>query len=402
MGSEGELMEPDAQTECLLDMAVMPAALIHEPALQHNIDVFSDYCRERDLELAPHVKTAMSEEIFVRQSAAGAWAATVASAEQAEAARRWGATRILIASQVVDPGSLKLILRAQEEDPDLELYLWVDSMAGLGLLEDASRQLGAGTPLRVLVEMGHGGGRTGCRGGAQALELAGAVAASPAAVLAGVSAFEGTVAGEGQAEQLVDDLVSEAVATLLAMKDEGLIGSSPAVLTMGGSVYFDRVASGTSELPRDEVTVVLRSGCYVTHDCGIYDELSPLGSRGTGSLQSALEVWGAVISTPEPSLAIANFGKRHVSFDAGLPRIVRMRPAAAGGSNAAGAIRSLDLEVTALNDHHAFIQDPQGTLQVGDLVGACISHPCTTFDRWRRLVLVDDDYRQVGVATTEF
>jgi D-serine dehydratase len=31
-------------------------------------------------------------------------------------------------------------------------------------------------------------------------------------------------------------------------------------------------------------------------------------------------------------------------------------------------------------------------LRVGDLVSFGISHPCTTFDKWRLLWVVDDDY----------
>jgi D-serine dehydratase len=41
-------------------------------------------------------------------------------------------------------------------------------------------------------------------------------------------------------------------------------------------------------------------------------------------------------------------------------------------------------------------------LRVGDLIGLGISHPCTTFDRWRQLVIVDDDYGRVGIANTYF
>jgi D-serine dehydratase len=39
---------------------------------------------------------------------------------------------------------------------------------------------------------------------------------------------------------------------------------------------------------------------------------------------------------------------------------------------------------------------------VGDLVGCGISHPCTTFDKWRALFTVDDDYRVTGAIRTFF
>jgi D-serine dehydratase len=59
--------------------------------------------------------------------------------------------------------------------------------------------------------------------------------------------------------------------------------------------------------------------------------------------------------------------------------------------------------VTALNDQHAFMKaDAPNTLAVGDMIGCTISHPCTTFDKWRFLPVVDDDYNVVDAVTTWF
>jgi D-serine dehydratase len=52
------------------------------------------------------------------------------------------------------------------------------------------------------------------------------------------------------------------------------------------------------------------------------------------------------------------------------------------------------MEVLSLNDQHARLRVAPGSeLQPGDLVGFRISHPCTTFDNWRALPMVDDEYR---------
>ena len=221
----------------------------------------------------------------------------------------------------------------------------------------------------------------------EALELAEKAATSPSVEFVGIAAFEGTVSAGARTETVIDRMIAEAAETFFEARSRGWLGVPRGLLSIGGSAYFNRVTAGLADLPRDQATIVLRSGCYVTHDCGIYDELSPLGSRGQKALESALEVWGAILSTPEPGLAIANFGKRHVSFDAGLPTVKRIvkRSGAPGrqGSEAESA-SEITLPVTALNDHHAFIKDPDAQLHVGDLVGACISHPCTTFDKWRR------------------
>jgi D-serine dehydratase len=41
-------------------------------------------------------------------------------------------------------------------------------------------------------------------------------------------------------------------------------------------------------------------------------------------------------------------------------------------------------------------------LKVGDLVSFGISHPCTTFDKWQLLWVVDDDYRVSEAIRTFF
>ena len=62
-----------------------------------------------------------------------------------------------------------------------------------------------------------------------------------------------------------------------------------------------------------------------------------------------------------------------------------------------------DFAITALNDQHAYLAlDSGAALEVGDMVGCAISHPCTTFDKWRFVPIVDDDYRVVDAITTWF
>jgi D-serine deaminase-like pyridoxal phosphate-dependent protein len=52
-----------------------------------------------------------------------------------------------------------------------------------------------------------------------------------------------------------------------------------------------------------------------------------------------------------------------------------------------------DYEVVHLNDHHARFRTPESSeLSVGDLVGCHISHPCTSFDSWRLIPLVDREH----------
>ncbi len=62
---------------------------------------------------------------------------------------------------------------------------------------------------------------------------------------------------------------------------------------------------------------------------------------------------------------------------------------------------------TALNDQHAFVRVPDdAVVEVGDVIRFGLSHPCTTFDKWRALAVVDDalahEPRVIGLLDTAF
>jgi D-serine dehydratase len=60
-------------------------------------------------------------------------------------------------------------------------------------------------------------------------------------------------------------------------------------------------------------------------------------------------------------------------------------------------------KVTGMNDQHAYLIGPtEGLVQVGDLVSLGIGHPCSTFDRWPVLPLVDEALTVVGAVRTFF
>ena len=107
-----------------------------------------------------------------------------------------------------------------------------------------------------------------------------------------------------------------------------------------------------------------------------------------------------VQSVPEPGLALLSAGRRDVSFDQRMPMPVRW--AARGGHSLEAT--PAHWRVEALSDQHTHMRfDPAGQVpQVGDRVALGISHPCTTFDKWRWMALVDDEARITGAITTHF
>jgi D-serine deaminase-like pyridoxal phosphate-dependent protein len=382
----------------------LPAFVLRESALAHDIAVLADFCRDRGVSFAPHGKTTMAPAIFRRQVEAGAWAITVAHPWQAEVAAEAGIERVLIANEIVDDAGLDWIGGLLDAGGP-ELLVLVDSVVGVQRM--AGRLAGRRRPLAVLIDVGMRGGRTGVRTVDEAEVVARAVVASPGLRLAGVSLYEGVVGGDSAEARETAVRAMTTVARAVVERLEPLLdrsGIDEIVVTGGGSTYPDVVAD---ELHRPwpttlPVRVVLRSGAYVTHDHGIYERGSPFGLRaapGAPRLEPAIEVWAPVVSAPEPGLAIAGAGRRDLPIDQDLPVVHRIR-SADGGS-----IRSAEpgFTVTKLNDQHAFIAlDGGAHLAVGDLVGFGISHPCTAFQLWREALVIDDADRILDIYELRF
>ena len=334
----------------------------------------------------------MAPQIFERQLAAGAWALTCATPWHLRVYREVGVSRVIYANELVEPAALRFVATELARDPGFELYCLADSVGSVEIMQRELAAAGAPRPVGVLVEVGHDGARCGCRTVEQALAVAEAISAAPLLDLAGVEAFEGLrpVADLPAALAGVDAFMARLIEVFERVGH--LLPERP-ILTAGGSAFFDRVAVAFAGRP---VTAVIRSGCYVTQDGGHYDRVSPLGRARGGPLRNAMEIWGVVLSRPEPGLAITSFGRRDVPYDLGLPAPVWL---------ARDGVRQplAGAETIGLSDQHGHIRvPPQLDIRPGDLVGATISHPCGAFDRWRLLLVVDDAYDVVDAVTTVF
>lgn len=55
-------------------------------------------------------------------------------------------------------------------------------------------------------------------------------------------------------------------------------------------------------------------------------------------------------------------------------------------------------------DQHTFVRLPDEAedVEVGDIVAFGASHPCLTFDKWRQMLLVDDQLNVKERMTTYF
>lgn len=382
-----------------LDELWLPAVVLHDAALRHNLDRFAQWCAASGVRHAPHGKTTMSPQLWSAQLARNAWGLTAATTAQARVMRAYGVPRVLIANEVVSPPELTWLAEVTA-DPDFEALCLVDSFEAVALME---RYLShAAKPLPVLVELGVAGRRTGVREMATAVELAQRVAASGQLHLAGVEGYEG-VLPQRRDGSAPDDARSwlDRLAGFAAAVDElgGFADTAEILVTAGGSAFPDLAAQalrGMPELSRPVVPIV-RSGCYLTHDDLSYERNSPLRSDAdTDPLRPALSCFARVISCPEPGRALLGVGKRDVAFDIDLP-VVRARRRDGERMPLAGAAR-----VVELNDHHGFCDVDTGVLEVGDVVELGLSHPCTVFDKWPLIPVLGADDHVVDAVNTIF
>ncbi len=381
----------------------LPAAVLYADRIEHNLKWMQAFVTQYGVKLAPHGKTTMAPQLFRRQLETGAWGITLATAHQVRAAYHGGVSRILMANQLVGRHNMMMIAEMLS-DPEFEFFCLVDSVDGveqLGTFFGSVRKT-----LNVLLELGVPGGRTGVRDEAQRNAVLDAIARYPNSLkLTGVELYEGVLKEEHE----VREFLQSAVAVTRTLVDEGRFAREPAILSGAGSAWYDVVAEEFAKLSAEgKVEVVLRPGCYLTHDVGVYRKAqtdifarNPVARKMGEGLLPALQLWAYVQSIPEPDRAIIGLGKRDSAFDAGMPEPARhYRP----GDTAPREIAASEgWEIFGMMDQHAYLRIPAGAnLKVGDMIAFDISHPCLTFDKWRQLLVVDPSYQVTEVIETFF
>ena len=388
----------------------LPVAVLKERALRHNSQWMKAFLTGGGAMIAPHGKTTMSTALFDLQLADGAWAISLATPHQIQVARSFGYKRIFMANQLVGRAAIDYVLRELKDNPDFDFYCLVDSLAGAQAIADGSERIALSRPVKLLVELGYIGGRTGCRTITEALKLAEYVSGSNRMHLAGIEGFEGLLRGESSEKTtaLVSAFLDDLVSLAENCARRGLFSGEPVLLSAGGSSFYDLVVAKLKAAKLGGPSaVLLRAGCYITHDSVMYvrafdamRERDPDLAAAGGGLWAALEVWAYVQSRPEPTKAIIGFGKRDASYDDPPVALSWYRP---GGAMDRPVPMPAGHEVLRLNDQHCHMAIPsESPLSVGDMVAFGISHPCLTFDKWRVIHLVDDNYRVTSSIRTYF
>jgi D-serine dehydratase len=379
----------------------LPAAVLYQERLEHNLAWMQQFIAAYGVRLAPHGKTTMAPRLFQMQLESGAWGITLATAHQVWVAYAHGARRVLMANQLVGKENMSIIARMLR-DPDFDFYCLVDSAANIDQLGRTFSDLGR--PLHVLLELGVDGGRAGIRDDKQFESVLAALTRWAGSIaLSGIEIYEGVLKDEASIRAFLE----HAVTVTRRLVDEKRFQRAPALLSGAGSAWYDVVAEVfTAARFGDSVEIVLRPGCYLTHDVGAYREAqqrilrhNPIAQRMHSGLIPALHVWAYVQSIPENSRAIVSMGKRDAAFDSGLPvPALHFRPGEAEPKPAPS-----HWAVTKIMDQHAFLDIAAGDdLCVGDMIAFDIAHPCLTFDKWRVLPILDRMYNVIDFVQTFF
>lgn len=364
-----------------------PIMVLKDKALKHNIDRMARFCKSVGAELAPHVKTTMSPQIAQMQVDAGAFALTIANFWQAEIFRNFGFKKLIIANEVLDPTAIAAIADLNSKKA-AEIIFYVDSIAGLEIIKKYTPKDGI---QNLFIEIGTDNGRGGIRDLDLVTKIAKNISEDSRLKLRGVTGFEGAVpnaartsAGEDSVTKFCQKIVA-AANNAYQYKSENEF-----IISAGGSAYFEIVASELNKFDKPKI-LLLRSGGYVTHDSRYYEEIYPFRDSND-LLLPAIEVWAQVISAPEKEFGVLNLGKRDVGCDLHNPIPV---------AKYSGKLSKFSGEIEKLNDQHGFMRSKE-EFAVSELIGLGISHPCTTFDKWRLIPLVNDNYDVVDCIHTFF
>jgi D-serine dehydratase len=391
----------DQRWNLLQEDLSLPTAVLYEDKLAHNLAWMQQFIRAYGVNLAPHGKTTMAPALFARQLQTGAWGITLATAHQSWVAHEHGVRRVLMANQLVGKQNMEIVSRLLR-DPEFEFYCLVDSAQQASLLGEffSSHH----QRLNVLIELGVEGGRAGIRNPQQLDELLAALHRwRDSIAICGVELYEGVL----QDETAIRAFLNHAVELASGLANGNHFDRNPTILSGAGSAWYDVVAEVFSAADiAYPLEIVLRPGCYLTHDVGAYRQAqkqiltrNPIAKKMQSGLLPALQLWAYVQSIPEKEKAILTLGKRDAAFDSGLPTpSLHYRP----GQTAPSASPN-HWELTRMMDQHAFMKISEGDdVRVGDMIGLDISHPCLTFDKWRFLPVLDSSYRVIDVVQTFF
>jgi D-serine deaminase-like pyridoxal phosphate-dependent protein len=292
-----------------------PALVLDLDHLEANVASMAAHARANGYALRPVAKVHKSTAIAHLQSAAGALGTCCSTLAEAEVLVDAGIAGVLLFTSVVTSSKLERLaaLNARADG----LLVAVDDRGTLERMGAAARA--AGRPLRVLVDVEVGGGRTGTADAVTAIELARLAAATEGLEYAGVQGYDGT-------HQATVDLAARRAAeaaTLARLRSFvdalAAAGFPPEIVSGGGT--------GTHDLDHElGVLTEVQVGSYVFVDGNYADAV--LRRDEAHPFTPSLTVRATVVSAAQPGFVVTDAGaKELVGLGAAIaPRVLRGAP----------------------------------------------------------------------------
>lgn len=314
-----------------------PCLVLDIGGLQRNIERAAAFCTKHAIALRPHAKSHKGSRIAKLQIEAGAVGICVATVGEAEAMVAAGIDDILITSTITHENK---IARAIALAKSTRITLVVDDPDVASRINRAAAA--AHIVIPVLIDVDLGRHRNGIANAEQALNVAAAIAASPALRLAGIQAYASHISHVASFDER--NAVSRECANMIVDLKQALTSAGYHIETVTGG------STGTLHIdPSLGCYTELQCGSYVFNDVEYGDiEYSPtdLISPATSPFEAALFVRVCVIGRNWPRRVSCDGGNKHFSAKETLPKFV--------DPPVIGAIYRPD------SDEHGIIELPDG------------------------------------------
>lgn len=314
-----------------------PALVIDLNALEYNIKIMAEFCREKNINLRPHAKTHKSVDIAAMQIAQGAVGICCQKVSEAEALVSGGIPDIFITNEIVGKRKIaKLVDLAQKA----RLSVCVDNSDNIMALNEAACQ--AGIRLNTFVEVDIGGGRCGTPPGKRAAQVAGIISDSANLSFAGIQVYHGKaqhIKAFTERRNAIRASLGQVSYTLDFLKQDNI--DCPVITGAGtGSYLFETEGNLYTEL---------QCGSYIFMDVD-YGSITMEAGNKLDSFQNSLFVLTSIMSTPATHMAVCDAGLKAHSIDSGLP-VVKDFPS---------------VVYQQPSDEHGVLVDQDNVLSLGD------------------------------------
>ena len=302
------LQSPPAAPGMSIEEIDTPALLLDLDALEFNLDTMAGFLRKAGVRLRAHAKTHKSPVIAHMQIARGAVGQCVQKVAEAEALAWAGVRDILVTNEVLCPVKLA---RLAALSTITRIAVCADSVAGVDAVAKAARN--ADAQITVLVEINVGADRCGVSPGAEAVNLARAIAAYPHLQFGGLQAYHGAAQHLRSPKERESASLASARAASLTVQQLTAAGLSCATVSGGGTGTFAHDATSG-------VFNEIQAGSYCLMD-GDYaaNHIDP--ADGSPRFRQALFVLTSVISSPRIGTAVVDAGHKAIAIDSGLPLV---------------------------------------------------------------------------------